>query len=222
MKINRADQDLILVHAFWGFFTAFCLSATTLPLGWRIFMAVVGYHIILPLFARQVKYTGWLQLWQFLLILSILQVFPDWYLSNILGVLRFPDTGSPAIGGVPLFMAGMWTIPLFVVVYLGRRIQGKATFWLVSLATGLLFIGSEAILPSLPIWQAINVTKFGEVAVYIALPEILLGITTLRAFEWSLNQSLGKKFIAALAVMLIYVVNATICYFLVEKIIFRN
>ncbi len=222
MKLQRADQDFILIHVFWGFLAAFCLQATSLPPGWRIFIIVAGYHIILPLFARQVKYNGWLQLWQFTSILSLLQILPDLYLSRVLGILSFPETGSPTIGGVPLFMGGLWAIPLFIIVYLGRRFKGPAAFWIVSSASALIFIAAESILWQMPIWQAVNVTQIAHVALYVILPEILLGITSLRAFEWSLNRAIHIKIAAAFFVSAAYFVNLNLCYFLVEKIIFGN
>ncbi len=221
MKLNRADQDFLLIHAFFGFFSAFMLAATTLPLGWRILVIVIAYNLLIPFFARRVGYKGWFELWSFSLPLSMLQIFPDWWLSQGLGILVFPNTGVPFIGTVPIFMAGMWVIPFFIIIYLGRRFQGKFSGLVAALASGVIFLGSEATLWALPVWYAQNVTQAAHIALYLIIPEILLGYTALRAFEWSLGKSFFKKLGAALAVMLGYLININLFYFVIEKIILK-
>lgn len=50
--------------------------------------------------------------WTVLAPLSLMMVLPDWFLSDVLGILAFPCRGGPLIGTVPLAMAGMRTIAL--------------------------------------------------------------------------------------------------------------
>jgi hypothetical protein len=157
--------------------------------------------------------------------LSLLQIFPDWFLSAVLGVLVFPDTGSPRVGDVPLFMGGLWIIPLFIIVLLGRRVQVRFTKNLailaVCIASAVLFLGSEAVLWLIPIWYAHGVTMIAHVAIYLIVPEILLGLFTFLAFETFHTDMIWHRLGAAFTVMVIYLGNLCFFYLIIEHLIFR-
>jgi hypothetical protein len=153
--------------------------------------------------------------------LSILQIFPDWFLSSQLDVLVFPNTGGPFIGTVPLFMAGMWTIPLLLIVYIGRRVPPPYANWAVIAVSAILFLGSEATLWVLPVWYAQHVTQIFHVAIYLIAPEILLGLYTFYAAEWVREKSLGYRLGAAFTVMITYLGNVSLFYLIIEKVVLQ-
>ena len=223
-KLERTDRDVILLHAAFAVACLLVLAIPSgIPAGQRLCGLVLLYNVSLPLAAWRRGHPEWLDLWLFLLPLSALQVFPDWFLSAQLGVLVFPDTGSTRIGAVPAFMAGLWTIPLFVVVLLGRRVASrstrKVTLLVVAAASLLLFVGSEATLWSIPIWYARDVTTVAHVALYLIVPETLLGLSAFLAFESSLRRPSWYKLGAAFVVMLIYLGAACFFYFVLEGLL---
>lgn len=191
-------------------------------LGARIWILVLGYNLALPVAARLLGHREWLALWLFLVPLSALQVVPDWVLSAVLEVLIFPDVGGPRIDTVNASMAGMWTIALFPVVFLGSRIEARAgrraAFATVAAASFAVFVGSEAVAWRIPIWYAQNVAMVGHVALYVVMPEILLGLATFRVFRTTTPKPLGMRLAGALALMLFYLSALICCYFLIEEV----
>ncbi|MFZ5570755.1 MAG: DUF6989 domain-containing protein [Thermodesulfobacteriota bacterium] len=213
-----------------GFHLAFCvLCAAVLaaPLGLapgpRLLILVVIYNAGLPLFALLRRRPEWLGPWLFAAILSVFQVAPDWFLSAQLNILVFPEDGLFKIGTVSGYMAGLWTIPLFVIVYTGLRIESRfsarAAWPVVALASLLIFGGSEQTLWILSSWYAVNVTMIGHVAVYIVLPEILLGLSAYHAYRVVRERSHWVKIPAAFIVMQLYLGSAAFFYFLFEKVL---
>jgi hypothetical protein len=169
------------------------------------------------------NYREWLNVWVFLVPLSALQLFPDWFLATELGVIVFPDTGSPTIGPIPVFMAGMWTIPLFIIIWAGRRAEerrGKGVAQIaVAVLSGLIFVASEATLWRIPIWWAQGVTTIGGVGIYLIVPEIVLGLSAFWAYKWSETRSIIEKLWAAFVVMLIYIGGLSFFYLVVEELL---
>lgn len=147
-------------------------------LGWRILGLVVAYNVLVVATARRTADRTLWRAWAVLAPLSVLMVLPDWFLSEVLGTLNFPDTGGPFIGTVPLFMAGMWTIALLPVVLLALAVAahrgvtaGVVTAGLVGLG---LFYVAELVAPSIPIWEPVGVQMIAGVAIYVLLPELVL------------------------------------------------
>ena len=204
-KLERVDRDAILLH---GAFALACLLVLAVPLGIPVGQRVSGlvllYNVALPLAA-----------WR--------RGHPDWFLADPLGVIEFPDTGGLRIGPIPAFMAGMWTIPLFIIILLGRRVAAHSTrniaLATVAVASILLFVGSEATLWAVPIWHARNVTMVARVAVYLIVPEIVLGLSAFLAFESSLHRSIWHKLSGAFAVMLLYLGSPCFFYLVVEQLL---
>ena len=151
------------------------------------------------------------------------QVFPDWFLSAQLDILVFPDDGCFKIGTVSGYMAGLWTIPLFVIIFLGQRMSSRsseaATWFSVAAASLIIFGGSEAFLWRLPSWYAKNVFMIGHIAVYILIPEIILGLSAYACFQAVKGKPLWIIIPSAFSVMLLYLGSASFFYFLIEKII---
>jgi len=166
-----------------------------------------------------------LDMWSFLLPLSVLQVFPDWFLSSELKILVFPEDGFFKIGTVSAYMAGLWVIPLMSVVYISEEIRnkyGENQAYIASGLSALLIFGlSEATSKSvLSSWYAQNVQMIGDMALYVLLPEMILGLAAYEAFRSSVGKSPMYKLRNAFAVMLIYTGSLMFFYFLFEKIIF--
>ena len=185
-------------------------------LGLAVLALVVAFNVLLPLFARNSGHGHWLDLWTFLLPLSVFQVVPDWVLSQQIGILSFPDLGAPRISGhVPVYMAGMWVIPLFWVLLLARG---------STLAAGVLallvFAGSEWAAPIFNIWRPQNVSMHYGVADYVLLPEALLGWAAAHAYRQVSHGGFAAKIAAAAAVSVFYSGALVVSYFLMQRAVF--
>lgn len=220
---NTNLRDFIIFHVIFAIITALLLLIPLYALGWRILTAVAVYNVGLPLTAVRREHRDWLAIWTFVLPVSILQIFPDWFLSAELGILNFPDTGSPFIGSVPVFMGGMWAIPLFAIIYGALRAGEKwgrhAGIAAAALLSLVLFAGSEATLWAVPIWEAREVQQVAHIALYLLIPETLLGISALMAFRLTRQQTWWVKLTGAFAVMIIYLGNTALFFFIVERLI---
>ena len=222
--LEDTERDGIILHVIFTLAVLLALSIPSgLPVGLRLCGLIILYNVMVPVTALLRGHAEWFKLWIFLVPLSILQIFPDWFLSVELGVLVFPDTGSPYIGDVPIYMGGLWTVPLFIIVLIGRRVESRwkrsRALLAVCTASVVLFVGSEAILWRIPIWYAQGVTTIAHVAIYLIIPEILLGLFTFLAFEWSLARALWYKLGAAFIVMVIYLGSLCFFYFVVENLL---
>lgn len=138
-------------------------SASKAPAGAAV--AIIGQD-------RHLLDKQWLSIVTFVWPLSVFMLFPDWFLSAVLGVLEFTDDGAPRVDTINLAMAGMWCIPLFVSTYVGhraaarrqRRLQKKsAEGAFVAGVTGLvIFCSSEYLAPTLGLWHPIEVGFSGQ------------------------------------------------------------
>lgn len=224
--LTRADRDVIGFHlAFAG------LAALTLALplgastGWRVLALAVVYNLGLPALAVGRGHREAFALWGFLVPLSALQVFPDWFLADVLKILVFPDTGAPRLGAVPVFMAGLWTPALFPVLYAAGRaaVRGWVGGALMAAGAGLaLFAGAEAVLWAVPIWEAQNVHQTAHVAWYVLAPEVLLSVAAWGAFAATRTRGWPARLAAAFAVMVFYLGALGFFYFVVERLWLRG
>ncbi|MHA2298015.1 MAG: DUF6989 domain-containing protein [Candidatus Hodarchaeales archaeon] len=222
--INSSERDALIVHVV---FTVLCVIVLFIPLeitvGLRLFILVVAYNLMIPLVSFARGHEDWLSIWSYVIVLSILQVFPDWYLSAQLDVLVFPNDGFPKIGTVSGYMAGLWAIPLFMILFIGLRLRvrykDRITYLGIAIASLLVFGLSEETLWVLPAWHAQNVLKVDHIAVYIIVPEILLGMTTFWSYEYVKEKEYWFRVIMAFLIMILYLGNAAFFYFLIEEIL---
>ncbi len=148
-------------------------------LGLRIFFAALFFSMLLLWFSR-VRRLEWRPMVSLLLPLSVFQILPDSFLSSVLKVLVFDETGGPRIGTVPVFMGVLWTIPLFFILVTAQVVAERWRSWNAGLLTAtvmalIVFTATEATLWAVPIWHAQQVRQFAHVALYVPPAEAVLG-----------------------------------------------
>lgn len=216
----RSDRDLLMLHLI---FTGIVLLVLWVPYsgwqsGWRVGLLTLLYVGFVPAIGAARGHHSWRGLWLFALMLSICQVLPDRFLAEVLVVLVFAEDGFPKVGAVPVYMAGLWTIPIFVCLYVAERStevrRGSEIAGYVSAAVvGLvLFAGSEAISPLIPIWKAQGVANWGGIAHYVLPAEVALCAAALFAFRTTRNKNLAKRALAAFGTMLLYSGALAVCF----------
>jgi hypothetical protein len=223
LSLTPEERDAIIFHAAYS---ALCLPVLLIPglaIGIKLFILVVAYTVALPVTAKLRNYDLWINIWLFAMIMSVFQVFPDWFLSRQLGVLVFPEDGFLKIGTVSGYMAGLWTVPIFIIVYVSRRVServsARAGYWTAALLAMVIFVASEETVWMLPSWYAQNVAMAGHIAVYIVIPEMILGVSCLYAFEQIKEKRDWVKIPVAFFVMLLYLGAAAFFYFVVERLL---
>ena len=186
------DLSLLLI-AFGGTCVA-VLGLVSGDRGQLILALMLGFHGALLAVALLRGHRHWLRWYVFLLPVSVLQIFPDAMLAGAFGSLRFSPADVPHIGAVPVFMGGLWLIPLLVVGLVADQTRGSsggAGSTAIATVLGLaLFAISEWIAWYIPIWNAVGVASTWHVAHYVLLPEAWLCATVIalerytRAYGW--------------------------------------
>ncbi len=204
---------IIGVHAALLVGGAVALSLGPPAQGWAVFACVVAYVAALLWVCRTTGRDDLLALAGFLALVSVFQVLPDWVLADLLGTLRFPDTGGPRVDDViPLAMAAMWVAPLFAAVALSDGRPGRA-----ALLSGLIFLGTEILAPTLGLWEPTGDThRLLGVAVYVVPAEAALGWAAATAFIAVRHSSLPHRVGAALAVSTFYLGALVLAHFLID------
>ena len=206
-------RPIVVVHAALLGFGAVALALDEPAQGWAVLSVVVTYVAVLPSACRRAGRRDLADLAWFLVPVSVFQVLPDWVLADLIGVLRFPDTGGPRVDDViPVVMAGMWVAPLFAAVALaGFRPARAALFALV------IFLGSEVAAPYVGLWEpAGDTTRWAGVAIYVLPAEAALGWATAVAFNAERRASVAHRIGAALAVATFYLGALVLAHFVVD------
>ncbi len=223
LSVTREERDTVILHMVYSVLSLAVLLIPGVETGIKLFILVAVYIIALPVTAKLRGYDLWINIWLFALILSVFQVFPDWFLSHQLGVLVFPEDGFVKIGTVSSYMAGLWAIPVFIIVYasvrVGERVSPRSGYWTAALMAMVIFGASEETVWMLPSWYARNVVMVSHTAVYIIIPEIILGVSCLYAFKQIREKKNWIKIPAAFLVMLLYLGAAAFFYFVVERLV---
>ncbi|MEQ8350649.1 MAG: hypothetical protein RH862_04150 [Leptospiraceae bacterium] len=216
-------------------FAALCAGTLLIPVpaGWHFLLLVLFFALLFGGFSflNRERFPELWAIWLFSTIVSIFQVLPDWFLSAVLGVLVFPEDGVLKIGTVSGYMAGLWAIPFFFILLSGRLYQGAFTSeqWLshgsefkAALLCGfvglLIFAASEASLWMLGSWYARNVSMVGHVAVYVLLPEFMLGFFLYQHFHLSQNKPWFYWIFNGFKISLLYTGALALSYLLMEKV----
>lgn len=182
-------------------------------LGLAVATLVLAFNVLLPMFARSGGHGQWFNLWWFLLPLSVCQVVPDWLLSQLLGILAFPDLGAPRLGTVPVYMAGIWVIPLFWVLLIARGSPALAG----GLAL-LVFAAAEWAAAHFGLWRPMAVRTWQGIAHYVLLPNALLGWAAAYAYREVGSAGLVPRLLATAAVSVFYTGALIVSYFLMQRL----
>jgi len=219
------ERDALLVHLV---FVLACVAILILPIGIEIgiklFILVILYSLLIVVVGLLRDYKEWIYIWIFIFLISVFQIFPDWILSAELNILVFPEDGLFKIGTVSGYMVGLWVIPLFLIIFTGKQLQerfSKRIAYIFVIISSLLIFGlSEQSMWILQSWYAQNVIMIGRLAVYIIVPEIILGVSTYYCYEVIKEKSHLLKIPMAFLIMIIYLGSAVFFYFIIDQIIF--
>lgn len=224
IKLSPLERNVAFLHLF---FTVVCVMVLSIPSGFapglKMFGLVILYNLMMPLIGLRYPAEEILHIWFFVIIISIFQVMPDWFLSAQLGILVFPEDGFIKIGEVSAYMAGLWAIPLFMIIFIGRSIQKRfslrAALCSVAVSSLIIFAVSEETMWMIPSWQALNVTTIGHVAVYLLIPEMILGLSAFLGYDAIKRKNHWFKIPAAFLIMLLYIGSLSFFYFLIETLL---
>jgi len=223
---DKSIKDFILIHVVFAVLAAITLlfPFPGVLVDQKMLIIVVLYNALIVIEFYHKGHEEWKSIWLFSFILSLFMIFPDWYLAETLGALVFPIGGLPMIGGsIPLYMAGLWSIPFFIIIFVGKEIQKRKsiemTLAIVSVLGVLIFVMSELTLVNLPSWTATVTGMTGNLAWYIIIPELFLALSTFICYEYILEKKIWMKIIGAFAVMVFYIGNASFFYFLIETLL---
>ncbi|MFW9870714.1 MAG: DUF6989 domain-containing protein, partial [Candidatus Thorarchaeota archaeon] len=176
---EKPIRNFLLIHVIFAVLAAVTLLVPipTATISGKMLVLVIVYNGLIVVEFYDKGYEEWKSIWVFSFILSLLMVFPDWYLAETLESLVFPDDGFPMIGGViPIYMAGLWSIPFFIIVFIGKEVQNrnslKQAYGVVAITSILIFILAELTLVNLPSWSATVIGMTGNLAWYIVIPEL--------------------------------------------------
>ena len=224
-KLSKTEEAFFIVHLVFIGMCALILSIPiSLAIGIKLFILVMIYNFLIAIVGLNRKNFEWSKLWLFTLIVSVLQIFPDWFLSAELNILNFPEDGLFKIGTVSGYMLGLWTIPLFIICFVGLRVEERSSkkkaFILVAVLSLIIFGVAELTMWLLGSWYPQNVTLiFDHLAIYIIFPELILGLSAYYFFTYSKSKKMWILIIYAFTIMILYLGSATFFYFLIEKVI---
>ncbi|MGH8528472.1 MAG: DUF6989 domain-containing protein [Nevskiales bacterium] len=214
------EHHLARALQFYAGYGVLCALLLLLPVplaaGAKVLLLVIVWNLLLPLAAWRLGYSAWLRLWLFLVPLSIFQIFADWFFCDSIKTLSFADNGSPLIGPVPIYMAGMWSIGLFLLVLIGQSLAWTSYFSVTVLAVALasvaIFFPTEMLAFHLPLWKALDVPTTLHVANYIVPAEILLGVSTFLIYEQVQAAGWPTRLFSAAGITLMYTGAAGVSY----------
>ena len=207
-------------HLGWTFLGALLLALQPVETRLILWVWVIAYNLWLPLFFGWIRPDATIMdLWPFLLPLSLLQIAPDWFLCTTLQTLEFPPRGGPA--PVPGYMGGLWTMPLLLTSWLGLRVgrrYGAPNGYIACASAALVVFGAgEWALTKVPVWRALDVQTTAGVAWYILPAELLLSVAALGAHRYTSGEAPVRRLPAALVVMIFYIGAAGLSYMAIEQ-----
>ncbi len=206
-------MPIVGVHVAFAVASAISLSLDAPAQGWAVLVTVVAYAAALPVACRRAGRPDLAALAGFLALVSVFQLLPDWVLADLVGTLRFPDTGGLRVDDViPLAMAGMWIAPLFAALAFARIRPGRA-----AALAAIIFLGSEIIAPYVGLWEPTGDThRLLGVAIYVIPAEAALGWAAATAFLATRTSGLAARVLAALAVSTFYLGALVLAHFLID------
>ena len=220
--MKAASLTLLLFHAAFAAAGWFILRSFQPPLlGVLIGAWVLAYNVSLP-------WAGWLRghpdvidLWTFLLPLSLLQVIPDWVLAGAFNTLAFPDVGGARLGPVPAFMAGLWVVPLVLVIWitsLSRSVSERLAPFVAAASALAIFGAAEWAARPLGLWYAHGVRMVHGVALYVLPAETVLGVAAWRVYQRVQGRLWLAKLSGAATVSVLYTGSLVTALFLGQQL----
>lgn len=223
-KLKLLDKSFIIFHSIFAVFSLIMLLIPPpLEIGVKLFILVIIYNLSSFLIGIFTHDEIWMRIWLFSFLISIFQVFPDWFLSAELNILMFPEDGLFKIGTVSGYMFGLWAIPLFIIIFIGIKsrqtlTEAKAALIVIFL-TLIIFGTSEATIWIIGSWYPQNVTTlFNHLAIYIIPAELILGFSSFYIFTRIKDKHLLYYVPLSFTIMLLYLGSSSFFYFLIEKI----
>lgn len=183
--------------------------------GWAILLCSVGGVIGVCVLAKQTGRADWLAALSVLVPVSIFQVFPDWMLAKVIGSIVFPDNGALRIDAViPLAMAGLWVLPLLIVVLVARD-----SLWRGALVSTIVFAATEIAAPHLGVWEpSAGLHEVLGVAIYVLPAEAALGAAAVYAVRVAGDAGWGTKITAAASVSVFYTGALALSALLIDNV----
>lgn len=176
---NHRVRDALIFHLlFFSIAIPVALISSDRSLGIAVTVLAAGYNLALPTVGHWRGHRDWVQLWVFLLPISITLPCADWMLVQRMQTLVFPDHGIWRLGGaVPLYFTGLWIMLLWPVCWLASSVRHPYRF-----AAGfslLAFLVWEWAARPMSLWHAVGVKQVAGFALYPLIPEMLLGVAAL-------------------------------------------
>ena len=190
-------------------------------------LLVAYWHIII--FVQSVRwYPRLLSYYRFLLPFSLFQVLPDLFLVKFHRTLHFPINGSTWMicDAVSPCMAGMWSIPGLMVLYLSypndtysTDLSRYYTVYIKATCASLFILGlAEQLFPF--IWhptEQVKIFGWGKgIALYVLPAEALLGPTIVYAYHVTKDGPWWYSTIGAAMTMLVYTGSLSIGLLAIE------
>ncbi|MBN2229251.1 MAG: hypothetical protein JW779_06615 [Candidatus Thorarchaeota archaeon] len=223
---EKSIKDFLIVHVIFVIIAALTLlfPFPQATVNGKLLTLVLIYNGLVVIEFYGKGYENWKNIWIFAIILSLLMIFPDWYLAETLGALQFPDDGFPMIGNsIPFYMGGLWAIPFVIILFIGDEVRNRkslqVSYGVVSLLSVVIFAVAELTLVNLPSWSATVIGMTGNLAWYIILPELILGLSAFICYNIVREKKIWMKILGALTVMILYIGNASFFYFIIETLL---
>lgn len=199
-----AVRDALLFHGlFFAVAIPVALSLSGHALGLALCGFALAYNAMLPAVGARLAHADWVNLWKFLLPLSMALPCADWMLVERMGTLTFPDHGIARIGGaVPVYFMGLWVMLLWQVCWLAQAT--KRPYASVSVLSLAGFLVWEWAARPMNLWHAQDVRQIAGFALYPLIPEVLLSVAALWAWRTLRHDSLLPRIAVALGLAVFY------------------
>lgn len=220
--MTAAERDAVALHAWFVLAAAALVVVPTgMAPGWRMALLVAAYLVTIVTVAVR-RRPQWRPVLELVVPLSVLLMVPALVLSGELGVLVFPADGFPDLGEVSWYVAGIWVLPLFVVVSTAEAVearQGRTLGYATAVGlSAVLFTALEVVLPEVPVWHAGGVARVGQVALAALSAELLLGAATYAAHVRLAGRGWWVRLPVAVLLMLLHLGAAVCAWYLLERL----
>jgi hypothetical protein len=212
---HPSNLPIAIGAALYAVAGAIALSLDAPAKGWGILLCSAGGVVGVCVLAKMTGRREWIAALTVIVPISIFQVFPDWMLAKVVGSIVFLDNGGLRIDAViPLAMAGLWVLPLLIVVLFARD-----SLWRGALVSTIVFAATEIAAPHLGIWQpAGGVSEILGIATYVLPAEAALGAAAVYAVRVAADANWATRITAAASVSIFYAGALAISALLIDNV----